>query len=127
MAKIFKTPIDLEINDALLCFYGIKKGEARIKLGDFEITELKPFKLQYSFKSACFMLDIKDTSTLKKLLEKHEIEWYKPLENDTNYIHHNDLVLLLSKMIKAKGHDSIADAVKDCYLQEKNDQVKQEN
>lgn len=127
MAKIFKTPIELEINEAMLCFYGINKGEARIKLGDFEITELKPFKLQYSFKSACFMLDIKDTSTLKKLLEKHEIEWYKPLENDTNYIHHNDLVMLLSKMIKAKGHDSIADAVKDCYLQEKNDQIKQEN
>ena len=121
MAKIFKKPVELEN-----CL-GIYRPEGRITLGDFNITELKPFTLQYSFKTACFMLDIKDSSTLKKLCERHDIEWYKPLDNDTNYIHHNDLVLLLSKMIKAKGHDSIANAVEECYLQEKNDQTKQED
>ena len=64
-----------------------------------DVEELRPYRLQYNFKEACYMLSIKDPKKLKDWCIRYEIPFHKMEESgNLNYILHDDLVKLIDKV-----------------------------
>ena len=91
----------------------------KIQMRDGEINELRPNRLQYTFREACYMLCIKDPDTLKKYLDKAQIPYHKFGDDDRNFVLHDDLVKLLEQMINDEPVSKMVEATYDKTKQKK--------
>ena len=114
MAKFFKKPVELRRGFEVIKF----------EMTDGDLTELRPYRLQYTMKEACYMLNIKSEASLKKYCEDFEIPIYKFGYDDRNFISHNHLVELIQKFI---DNPDLGNLIYDMYAIKQNDKDQQKD
>ena len=66
-------------------------------LTEKEVNEVRPYRLQYTFKEAAYMLCVRDSETVKKWCKDWEIPYHQIGNSREKFILHDDLVKLIDK------------------------------